>query len=329
MESMIRCKVQRAKQEDTGWAVFFTATLFLIISTAPARAHIADGDRMLTDWHWRWDVVSVLVIFSTLYIRGWLRLRVLGGEAKLSQLGFYAIALIAIVSALLSPLDDLASYLLIAHMVQHELLIMVAPPFILLAKPVPVFLWGLGRNRRSPVRHLLTRQSAIRRVRDFLGWMPVAWSLYVINLWVWHHPAFYDAALRVPWIHDLEHVLFFLTALVFWWPVIQPVSLSAPIQHGMRILYLFFAATQDTILAGLIALSREVLYPHYQTALRLWGLTPQEDQIGGGIVMFAVGSATYAIAILILVNALLGEGRRKRSTKRTLSDGAEKIESRI
>jgi putative membrane protein len=329
MESMIRCTVQRANQEDTGWAVFFTATLSLILWTAPARAHIADGDRVLTDWHWRWDVISVLGIFATLYIRGWLRLRATGGEAKLSQLGFYAIALIAIGAALLSPIDELASYLLIAHMVQHELLIMVAPPLILLANPVPVLLWGLGRNPRLHAGHLLARHSAIRRVRDFLGWMPVAWSLYVINLWAWHYPALYDAALRVSWIHDLEHVLFFVTALLFWWPVIQPMSLSAPIQHGMRILYLFFAATQDTILAGLIALSREVLYPHYQTALRLWDLTPQEDQIGGGIVMFAVGSTTYAIAILILVNALLGEGRRKRSTKRTLSDGAEKIEGRI
>ena len=84
-----------------------------------------------------------------------------------------------------------------------------------------------------------------------------------------------------------------------------------------------------TILAGLIALSREVLYPHYQTALRLWDLTPQEDQIGGGIVMFAVGSTTYAIAILILINALLSEGRRRQSTKRTLSDGAKKVEGRI
>ena len=72
----------------------------------------------------------------------------MGGEAKLSQLVFYVIALVAIGGALLSPLDDLASYLLIAHMVQHELLIMVAPPFILLANPVPVLLWSLGRNPR-------------------------------------------------------------------------------------------------------------------------------------------------------------------------------------
>jgi putative membrane protein len=329
INAMIRCKVQRAKQEDTGWAVFFTAMLFLIVSTAPARAHIADGDNVLTDWHWRWDVVSVLAIFATLYIRGWLRLREMGGEAKLSQLGFYGIALIAIGGALLSPLDDLASYLLIAHMVQHELLMMLAPPLILLANPVPVLLWGLGRNSRLHAGHLLIRHSAIRRVRDLLGWMPVAWSLYVINLWVWHYPAFYDAALRVPWIHDLEHVLFFVTALLFWWPVIQPASHPASIQYGMSIVYVFFAATQDTVLAGVIALSREVIYPHYQTALRLWDLTPRQDQIGGGIVMFAAGSTTYAIAILILVNALLDEARRKRSTKRPLSDGAEKIEGRI
>ena len=326
---MIGRSVQMAKKTNTGWGVFWTATLFLISWTASARAHIADGDSLLTDWHWRWDVISVLVIFATLYVRGWLRLREMGGEAKLLQLGFYTFALFAIGAALLSPIDDLASYLLIAHMVQHELLMMLAPPLILLANPVPVLLWGLAGNRRLQAAHLLTRHAAIRRIRYLLGCMPLAWSLYVINLWAWHFPALYDAALRVPWIHDLEHLLFFLTALVFWWPVIQPASRPAPIQHGLRILYLFFAATQDTILAGLIALSREVLYPHYQTALRLWDLTPQEDQIGGGIVMFAVGSTTYAIAILILINALLSEGRRKRSTKRTLSDGAKKVEGRI
>src|SRR6266498_2908333 len=118
------------------------ATTFLFSwFTASAHAHIAAGDNVLTDWHWRWDVISVLFIFGTLYIRGWLRLRKMGGEAKLSQFVFYALALGAIGCALLSPIDDLASYLLIAHMVQHELLMMLAPPLILLANPVPVLMW--------------------------------------------------------------------------------------------------------------------------------------------------------------------------------------------
>jgi cytochrome c oxidase assembly factor CtaG len=133
----------------------------------------------------------------------------------------------------------------------------------------------------------------------------------------------------MPWIHDVEHILFFLTALVFWWPVIQPASRPVPIQYAVRILYLFFAATQDAALSGLIALSGRILYPHYETALRLWDLTPREDQTGGGIVMFAVGSTTYLVAILFLVNALLDEGRRKKSAKRALGDGAEKVEGRI
>jgi putative membrane protein len=309
--------------------ILVLTTFFLPSFTTTAHAHIAADDKVLTDWHWRWDVIFVLLVFGALYVRGWLGLRKMGGDAKVSQLVFYALALGAISFALLSPLDDLASYLLIAHMVQHELLMMLAPPLILLGNPVAVLMWGLGGGARLQTGHLLTRHSALRRVRDLLGWMPVAWSLFVVNLWAWHHPVLYEAALRHPRIHDLEHILFFLTALVFWWPVIRPISRPAPVQDAIRILYLFLAATQDALLSGLIALSSKILYPHYETALRLWDLTPREDQIGGGIVMFGVGSMTYLVAIMVLVNALLGERRHKRSTKRALSDGAEKVEGRI
>jgi putative membrane protein len=309
--------------------VLALASVLLLSFATTGHAHIAPGDNPLTAWHWRWDVGLVLIVFALLYLRGWMWLKKVGGEASLSQLLFYGLALVALGCALLSPIDALGSYLLIAHMVQHELLMMVAPPLILLAHPVPVLMWGLGGSARLQAGSLLARHTIIRRARDFLTWMPVAWGLYVINLWAWHHPLFYEAALRVPWIHDAEHVLFFLTALLFWWPVISPVSRPAPVQYGVRVLYLFFAATQDTVLSGLIALSREVLYPHYETAARLWSLTPGEDQVGGGIVMFAVGSVTYAVAILIIVNSLLGEGRRSKSTKGTLGHGAEKVEGRI
>jgi putative membrane protein len=307
----------------------FIAMLFLTRFDGPAYAHVAAGDNILTDWHWRWDVGFVLALFATLYLRGWIRLRKIGGEAKLSQLLFYAFALGAIACALLSPIDELASYLLIAHMVQHELLMMVAPPLILLANPIPVLLWGFGQSSRLQAGSLLARNSMTRRMRDFLGWMPVAWSVYVANLWAWHYPPLYEAALRDPRIHDVEHILFFLTALVFWWPVIRPIFRPTAIQHGVGIFYLFLAATQDAVLSGLIGLSNKILYPHYETTLRLWELTPRQDQIGGGLVMFGVGSLTYLIAILVLVNALLGEGKDERSTKRASGDGAEKIKRRV
>jgi putative membrane protein len=149
--------------------VLLLTMLFSTWFMTSAHAHIAAGGNVLTDWHWRWDVISVLFGFGALYVRGWARLRKVGGEAKVSQLVFYALALAAIGTALLSPLDDLASYLLIAHMVQHELLMMLAPPLILLANPVSVLLWGLGERARLQAGNLLARHSAIRRVRDFFG----------------------------------------------------------------------------------------------------------------------------------------------------------------
>jgi putative membrane protein len=309
--------------------IILAATFFLTWSALPSHAHVAAGENVLTDWHWRWDVISVLLVFGTVYIRGWVCLRKIGGEATLFQLAVYGLALVAIGCALLSPLDDLASYLLIAHMAQHELLMMLAPPLILLGNPVPILLWGLGERSRLQAGNLLARHAVIRRARDFFGWMPVAWSLYVFNLWAWHHPDLYQAALRDEWIHDLEHTLFFLTALAFWWPVVRPYSRPAPLRDGVRIFYLFLAAAQDALLSGVIALSTKTLYPHYETALRLWDLSPREDQIGAGIVMFAVGSTTYLVAILVLVNALLGEGRRKKSTERTSGDGVKEVKGRI
>jgi putative membrane protein len=308
--------------------VFLRLALALMLLAVPADAHVASPDDVVAGWRWRWDVGLVLILFGTLYVRGWLRLR-RGGEGGVSELCFYLAALAAIACALLSPIDTLSSYLLIAHMVQHELLMMIAAPLILLANPVPALFWGLGRNARLRAAYFLSRESATRRVRDFVGSMPVAWCVYVGSLWAWHYPALYEAALRNRWIHDLEHILFFLTALLFWWPIIRPASRPAPIQDGLRILYLFLAATQDAVLSGLIALSDRILYPHYETAQRLWGLTPREDQIGGGIVMFGVGSTTYLVAVLVLVNALLGGGRRKRSVKRTAGHRGENIVGRV
>ena len=309
--------------------MFFAVGFFLALLAVTAGAHVSASASVVADWHWRADVLSVMFLFGTLYGLGWARLKKAGGEAKLSRLILYGLALGSIGCALLSPLDDLASHLLVAHMVQHELLMMLAPILILLADPFPVLLWGLSGGLRFHAGRLLTRHSVIRHVLNFLSRMPVAWSLYVVNLWAWHHPILYQAALREAWIHDIEHILFFLTGLVFWWPIIRLSSRSTPTEDARRILYLFLAATQDTVLSGLIGLSSKILYPHYETALRLWDLTPRQDQIGGGLVMFAVGSVTYLIAILVLVNALLSEGRRGKSTKRTLSHSAEKVEGRV
>jgi len=127
----------------------------------------------------------------------------------------------SIAVALLSPVDALASTRLSMHMVQHLLLLMIAPLSFLLANPLTPFLWGLPTALRRGLGKIVARGSLFRRLLWASTLMPVTWSLYVINFWAWHHPALYQAALNNEWIHDLQHLLFFFTAVLFWWPIVN------------------------------------------------------------------------------------------------------------
>lgn len=257
----------------------------------------------LTSWNWQSEVTLVVAVMGALYATGWWRLRRRGSRtATRWQLPLYLGGLATVCLALISPIDSLASVLFLVHMIQHELLTMVAAPLLLLANPLPAFLWSLPRRPRHRVGRLLTRGAPLRRGLWAVTWMPVAWLVFVVNLWAWHHPAAYQAALRNNLIHNLEHLGFFGTALLFGWPVINPAPrVRGHIHYGLRILHVFLAAGQDTLLAGLIGLANRVLYPYYRAAPRLWGLSPLDDQAWGGGIMWVTGSAIYTTAILLLV----------------------------
>ncbi|MFQ5683552.1 MAG: cytochrome c oxidase assembly protein, partial [Candidatus Binatia bacterium] len=181
----------------------------------------------------------------------------------------------------------LAEERLSMHMVQHLLLLMIAPLFLLLANPLPPFLWGFPRKVRLRMGRLLARSSVFRAVLWALTLLPVTWSVYVLNLWAWHHPALYQLALRNEWVHDLQHVLFFSTAALFWWPIANPAPrLHGLISYGYRILYLVAATVQNTLLGMAIALPERVLYPFYAAIPGLRSLSPINDQaLGGGIML--------------------------------------------
>jgi cytochrome c oxidase assembly factor CtaG len=262
-----------------------------------------DLKSLLASWNWRSEVTLVVALMGALFASGWWRLRERGSRtATRWRLALYLGGLATVCLALMSPIDGLASVLFLVHMVQHELLTMVAAPLLLLANPLAAFLWALPRRPRHWVGRLLTRGALLRRGLWAVTWMPVAWLVFVVNLWAWHHPAAYQAALRSDLIHDLEHLAFFGTALLFWWPVINPAPrVRGHIHYGLRILYVFLAAGQDTLLAGLIGLADRVLYPYYTAAPRLWGLSPLDDQAWGGAIMWVTGSTIYTTAVLLLV----------------------------
>jgi len=261
----------------------------------------------LGHWHWRPDVALGLAGLAAAYGLGWRRLRRLGSPrlAARWRLAAYWGGLAAVALALLSPIDHLAESSLSAHMVQHQLLTMAAAPLVLLGNPVPFALWGLPPRARRRLGAALARHSPARRALRGLTWLPVAGGLYTLSLWGWHVPTAYEAALSNGLVHDLEHLSFFLTALGFWWPLVNPAprepAARGGLYYGLRIAYLVFATAQNTLLGAVIGLTERVLYPAYGSREpHLFGLSALEDQSLAGGIMWS-GSHMYLIAILVLV----------------------------
>jgi putative membrane protein len=219
---------------------------------------------LLTAWSFRADVMLVMVVLTVVYTSGWWRLRNKGccDTRRSWQAALYLGGLMVLCVALLSPIDRLAGALFLMHMLQHLLLMMVAAPLLLCANPLPVFLWALPRRARHRLGRLLSRDAMVRSGLRALPWMPLAWPVFVVNLWAWHHPAIYQVALRHDRIHDLEHLTFFGTALLFWWPIINPAPwVRGRIHPGLQLVYLMVATGQNIRLGAVIALTRRVLYP--------------------------------------------------------------------
>ena len=172
-------------------------------------------------------------------------------------------------------IDSWADRSFTGHMVQHELIMVVGAPLLVLARPLGTLLWALPYIWRRRAGRLLTHP-VVRR-----GWITVtlpavAWGVQTVLLWIWHAPALFEAALETPWIHGLQHFSFFAGAVVFWWSIIQR-------PRGVAILSLFTAAVQSGALGALLAFSPHSWYSHYA----------MDDQHLAGLLMWIPGSAAY------------------------------------
>lgn len=270
---------------------------------------------LLLQWHWRPGVSLVLLLLGATYVVGWSRLRRRGHHTLASawRLLLYLGGLVSIAVALMSPIEYLAHRLFTGHMIQHQVLLMVAPPCLLLADPFPSVVWALRPKLRRVVRRFLVQGSPARSGLRFLTSLPVAGLLYTANLWAWHWPPAYEAALRSPLVHDLEHLAFFGTAVLFWWPIVNPAprrrGARGGLYYGVRVAYLVLATAQNTLLGALLGLTERVLYPSYARDGALLGLSPIDDQGLGGGIMWS-GGHMYLVAILVLLwQAMDLEGR--------------------
>lgn len=210
------------------------------------------------------------------------------------QICFHLGTLIALI-ALISPLHILAdNYLFSAHMVQHMLLMFAAAPLWVIGTP-PWFIKVL-----LPFTWM---QVAFYKVTKPL----IAFAIFNGVMWLWHIPRFYNAALESPIIHGLEHVLFLVTAIIGWWPVLGSFG-TGRISPPGKIADLFLGLLSCTALAGLITLSPAVLYSGYGENATLLGITSLLDQQIGGVIMWVSGDMVYVLLISTLFLRWLDTG---------------------
>lgn len=214
--------------------------------------------------------------------------------------------------ALLSPIDVLGGQLLTMHMVQHLLLVMIIPPLLLLANPLPFLLWGSPPKVRLGVSRLLSPKAKFRYYLRRTTGPGLVWLMFVIVYWGWHDPNAYNLALRSPLAHDLEHLTFFLVSMLFWWHVIGAgPRIHRPLSPVGRFAYVL-TAIPPNMLAGLaIVFATGPIYSYYEAMPRIWGLSVMEDQQIGGVIMWVPGSMMYIIAALILASRWLQQEERK------------------
>lgn len=296
----------------------------ILLHAAPDLALAPDFDTIFALWHWRPAVVAVLVALGSTYVTGWARLRGRHRAAvRPGALALYLTGLATIALALLAPIDALADRLLTAHMLQHELLTMVAAPVLLVADPLRAVVWTLPHALRRRIAGLLARPARLRRLFTVLTFMPVAWLLYMAVLWGWHIPVAYEAALRSDLLHDVQHLSFFGAALLFWWPLVNPGPRPhGHIPYGFRLAYVgaSVALTTPPMMAIAFFMPR-VLYPHYATVPRLWSLSALDDQAMGWGLMGVLDGAVYAVTFLVLVARMAAHEERMTRLSEAASVG--------
>jgi putative membrane protein len=293
---------------------------------APLLLH-ATTARLWADWDWEPGIVLPLAIAAVLYARG---LRLLWDEhvgrgIRVWEATSFAAGWIVSVLALISPLHALSEQLFVAHMVQHELLMVLAAPLLVVGRPLVPMLWALPSRGRRRVGGL-ARRPALRASWRFVSRPIVAFLIHGAAIWLWHVPALFQATLRSDAIHALQHLSFFGTALLFWWTIVHahaPGGRARAASFGGAVLLLFGTALHSGALGALLTFSRTLWYPAYGSAARAWGLTAFEDQQLAGLVMWIPATFAYLIAALFLFAAWL-RASEERVHERELAREAER-----
>jgi len=264
---------------------------------------------------WTLPVWLTLLVALTaiIYVRGWLALRKTRPDQftplrLASFLGGLAVLWLAIGS----PMDEFADALLSAHMVEHLLLMSAVPPLVLWGLPVVPMLRGLPRWITRRIAGPLIRLTPLRRLLHWLVRPAVAWFAMNLAFLAWHVPGAYDFALEHENWHDVEHLCFLSTSLLFWYCILLPWPAEKRGRNWGILVFLISADVVNTLLSAFLAFCDRPVYRYYLDNPNPFRIDPLSDQVLGAVIMWVIGSFAFLIpAMLLTVRMLAGTQSRR------------------
>jgi putative membrane protein len=293
--------------DDPAVRKLIAAASVVVVAPTAAAHHTIGGDLHSQFSLFNGCLAALLVASALLYAIGvqalW-RKAGAGRGIRRSDVARFALGWISLATALLSPIDEYADRSFALHMVQHELLMIVAAPLMVLGRPLEAFAWALS-TRAKRFFSVGARWPPARKV----GWLltaPVgAWTLHALALWVWHVPVLFKAALTSLPLHVLQHACFFASALGLWWAVFGS---RERVPGGASVASLFTTMLHTSALGALLTFAPTGWYS--LDAAPAFGFSAVEDQQLGGLVMWIPGGFAYMIAGLVIIETWLAPARK-------------------
>jgi putative membrane protein len=254
-----------------------------------------------TSWTFEPGAIAMIAVLGGLYVGRWRRVRARHGTITVSgvRLASFLAGLLALGIALISPVDRLAEQAFTMHMVQHVLLLDLAPIALIC---------GLTKVLLRPVTKRMQR---VERRAGLLAHPVFAIFAYVGLMWLWHVPALYDAALRHSFVHVIEHVTFLGVGLLYWWHLLSPIRSRHRLSAMGAVVYMVSTKLFVGLLGIALTFAPEALYEFYKQQPPIWGLNPSEDESLAGGLMALEQSIVMGIALVWLFIAALTEADAK------------------
>jgi putative membrane protein len=303
-----------ARSAHCAAALGLLATVVALVVPAVVAAHgpVPHDPPTLATLALDWSLEPTVAIPLLLAAIGWLvlvrRVRLLhaGHPVPAVRTAAFLGGIAAIAVALMSGIERYDTTLFSVHMVQHLLLLLVAPPLMALAAPITQLLRAASPRVRTGILLPILHSTPV----SVLAHPVVAWLSFGLVLWVSHFSPLFNAALEDQGAHDLEHVLYLVSALLFWWPVIGLDPAPHRMGYPARVLYLMAQLPLNSFLGMAILFATGPLYAHYATLGSPYGITALADQqLAGGIMWFA-GDVAFIIAVLTVVGAWMRQEQR-------------------